>query len=446
MSRLTKACLFGLIFALHATAASASGLALREWSATSQGNAYAGATAGADDISFMAFNPAGITRHPGTRGSIGFSYIAPYTEFSSDGATTVLTGPIAGTEGGDDGGPNTVIPAVYLSHQFSPKLFGGVSLTVPFGLSTKYDDDWVGRYHAIESVVLGMDVNPVLAYKITPRLSIGGGMRIMYAKGKISNAVDFGTIDVAALAGANGGVPTTQDGFAEVRGDDFGFGYNFGVLYQLTPATRIGAAYRSRILTNLEGRAHFSNGAIGDAVGAALGGAFVDTGISAKLDFPETVSLGIHHDISPKWSIMAEAAWTRWSRLEELRVKFDNPFQADEVIPSNWENTWFVALGTTYRHSPRLTARFGVAFDQSPSPNDTRTPRVPDQDRTWVSFGLQYAVSNSSSLDFGYTHLFVKEAAINLSTADSANTFRGNLSGSFDIGTDVFVLQYRMNL
>ncbi|HSR55225.1 MAG TPA: outer membrane protein transport protein, partial [Alphaproteobacteria bacterium] len=271
MSRLTKACLFGLIFALHATAASASGLALREWSATSQGNAYAGATAGADDISFMAFNPAGITRHPGTRGSIGFSYIAPYTEFSSDGATTVLTGPIAGTEGGDDGGPNTVIPAVYLSHQFSPKLFGGVSLTVPFGLSTKYDDDWVGRYHAIESVVLGMDVNPVLAYKITPRLSIGGGMRIMYAKGKISNAVDFGTIDVAALAGANGGVPTTQDGFAEVRGDDFGFGYNFGVLYQLTPATRIGAAYRSRLLTNLEGRAHFSNGAIGDAVGAALG-------------------------------------------------------------------------------------------------------------------------------------------------------------------------------
>jgi long-chain fatty acid transport protein len=438
--------LVGLVFAAHAAAAWASGLALREWSGTAQGNAYAGATAGADDISYMAFNPAGLTRHPGTQGAITFSYIAPYTEFSSDGASTVLAGAITGTEGGDDGAPNTVLPAFYLSHQFSPNLFAGVSLTVPFGLATKYDDDWVGRYHAIESVVKAIDVNPMVAYKVTPKLSVGGGVRIMYAEGKMTNAVDFGTIDVAALAGANGGTPTMDDGFAEVRGDDFGFGYNFGVLYQLAPSTRIGAAYRSRVLTNLEGPAHFSNSAVGDLVGAALGGSFVDTDISTKIDFPESVSFGIHHDLSPQWSVMAEAAWTRWSRLKELRVKFDNPVQPDEVIPSDWEDTWFLALGATYRHSDRMTFRFGVAYDQAPTPGDTRTPRVPDEDRTWVSLGLQYMFEGGSSLDFGYTHLFVRDASVDLSAADSANTFRGNLSGSFDIGADIFVLQYRMKL
>lgn len=446
MFGLTRACLVGLVLALYATAAGASGFALREWSATAQGNAYAGATAGADDITFMAFNPAGLTRHPGTQGAVNFTYIAPYTKFSADSATTVIPSPITGTEGGDDGAPNVVFPTAYLSHQFSPKLFGGVSVTVPFGLSTKFDDDWVGRYHAIDTMVKAVDVNPVLAYRVTPKLSIGGGLRVMYAEGKLSNAVDFGTIDAVALSGAAGGTPTMDDGIAEVRGDDFGFGYNFGILYQLTPSTRIGAAYRSRVLTNLEGPSHFNNGAVGDAVGAALGGAFVDTNISARIDFPETASFGIHHDISPKWSVMAEAAWTRWSRLKELRVKFDNPLQADEVIPADWKDTWFVALGTTYRHSQRLTARFGVAFDQTPTRNRTRTPRVPDEDRTWVSLGMQYAVSNTAFLDFGYTHLFIKETSIDLSTADPANTFRGNLSGHFDSGTDVFLLQYRVNL
>jgi long-chain fatty acid transport protein len=438
--------LIGFVFTAYALAAQASGLATREWSGTAQGNSYAGATAGAEDVSFMAFNPAGLTRHRGDRSAITFSYIAPHTEFSTDSATTILTGPITGGNGGNDGAPNSILPALYFSREFSPRLFGGVSLTVPFGLSTEYDNGWVGRYHAIESVLKTIELSPVLAFKVTPRLSVGGGLRLMYADGVISNAVDFGTINAVLdpCMPSCGGTPTMDDGFAEVEGDDFGWGYNFGFLYQLSDATRIGAAYRSRVLTNLEGRAHFSNGALGDAVGTALGGAFVDTGISAEVDLPESVSMGIHHDLSPRWSIMAEAAWTRWSRFKELRVKFDNPLQADSVVPSDWENSWFVALGATYRPSRWLTARFGVAFDQSPTPNDTRTPRVPDEDRTWVSAGLQIALGKNTSLDIAYTHLFVKDASIDLSAAAPENTLRGNLSGSFDVGADIFLAQFKM--
>lgn len=446
MSRFAASFLIGFVVTASSLAAQASGLAIREWSGTAQGNSYAGATAGAEDISLMAFNPAGLTRHRGDRSAITFSYIAPYTEFSTDSATTVLTGPITGGNGGDDGAPNSIVPALYISREFSPRLFGGVSVTVPFGLATEYDNGWVGRYHAIESAVKAIDLNPVLAYKVTPKLSVGGGLRIMYVEGQISNAVDFGTINAVLdpCMPSCAGTPTMDDGFSEVEGDDFAWGYNFGFLYQLSDSTRIGGAYRSRVLTKLEGRAHFSNSALGDAVGAALGGAFVDTGISAALDFPESISLGVHHDLSPRWSVMAEAAWTRWSRLKELRIKFDNPLQSDSVIPADWEDTWFVALGATYRPSPRVTARFGVAFDQSPTRDDTRTPRVPGQDRAWVSAGLQFAIGRNSSLDIAYTHLFVKDVSIDLSAAEPDNTFRGNLSGSFDVGVDIFLMQFRM--
>ena len=45
----------------------ASGFNLKEQSAAAQGNAFAGATAGAEDITYSYFNPAGLTRHSGTK-------------------------------------------------------------------------------------------------------------------------------------------------------------------------------------------------------------------------------------------------------------------------------------------------------------------------------------------------------------------------------------------
>jgi len=432
----------------YSLAAHASGFALREWSASAQGNGFAGATAGAEDVSYISFNPAGLTRHHGDHAAVTVTYIAPQIEFSASGATTILGTPIGGGDGGSDAAPNAIAPALYLSHQFSSNLFGGISVIAPYGLTTDYDDDWVGRYHAIKTEIVGIEINPMLAYKITPKLSVGGGLRILYAKGELSNAIDFGTLAVILDGPDNvfGGVPAGNDGFAKVEGDDFGFGYNFGFLYEIDKGTRVGASYRSKISTNLDGDAKFDNGAVGDAIGAALGGAFSDTGITTKIDFPEMVSIGVYHDLTKRWAIMAEAAWTRWSRIKELRVKFDNPAQPDSVIPSDWEDSWFFSIGATYRHSSRLALRFGLSYDQTPVPDSTRTPRVPDEDRTWVSVGLQYALGKSAVLDIGYTHMFLPDAKIDLSAAEPDNALRGNLAGSSEASADIFAVQLRFEL
>jgi long-chain fatty acid transport protein len=435
---------FGLFLAGYSMAALASGFALREWSGAGQGNAFAGGTAGAEDLSYIAHNPAGLTRHKGEQARFTLTYIAPQVEFSADSATTILGAPIGGGDGGSDSGPNSVAPALYLSHQFSDKLFGGISLAVPFGLSTEYDENWVGRYHAVKTNIMGVELNPVLAYKITPKLSVAGGVRILYAQGELSNAVDFGTLD-ALNGGFFGGTPTMDDGLAEVEGTDFGFGFNLGILYEIDKGTRVGASYRSKISTNLEGRAHFDNGAVGNAL-ADFTGAFRTTGVGARIDFPETASMGFYHEFTPKWAIMGEAAWTRWSRNKELRVKFDNPFQPDDVLPTDWENSWFFAIGATYKHSKRLTARFGVAYDQSPVPESTRTPRIPDEDRTWLSVGIQYALGKNSALDIGYTHLFLPDPKINLSVSEPANALRGNLVGSHEVSADIIAVQLRITL
>ncbi|MFM2129098.1 MAG: hypothetical protein RL477_644, partial [Pseudomonadota bacterium] len=305
---------------------------------------------------------------------------------------------------------------------------------------------WVGRYHAIKSDIRTIDFNPVVAYRVSPDLSVGGGMRIAYTRGVLSNAVDFGTLDVTQFSSAYGGTPGANDGTATSEGDDIALGFNLGFLYQAMPATRVGMGYRSKLHTWLDGGADFNNGgSVGNSI-ASASGAFRRSGIKAEINLPETLSAGIHHDISPRLAVMAEVAWTAWSRLEELRIKFDNTSQSDTVIVSKWNNSMFYSVGATYKANERWTLRGGVAYDQTPVPDNTRTPRVPDEDRYWISFGARYQISGNSFFDFGYTRLFFKEATLSLSTStDTNNQLRGNLRGHYDLSADVVAVQYRMS-
>jgi long-chain fatty acid transport protein len=424
--------------------AGASGFALREFSASGQGNAFAGATAAAEDISTMAFNPAGLTRHPGESFAGAATLIVPRAEFMPSGATTILGGAIGGGNGGGDAAPDTVVPALFYARQLSSDWFAGASVTAPYGLVTDYDHGWVGRYHALKSDIRSINFNPVVAYKVTPHLSVAGGVQIAYTRGIMSNAIDFGTLDAVSFGGAFGGTPAGSDGTSTAEGDDLALGFNLGLLMEVRPGTRIGLAYRSKLHNRLDGATSFNNGTVGEAIAAATG-AFVQTGMQTEINLPETASVGIYHEVTDRLAIMAEAAWTAWSRLRELRLTFDNAAQSDNVITSTWEDTWFLAVGATWRANDRWVLRTGIAYDQSPVQDALRTPRVPDEDRIWFSLGASYHISPGASLDIGYTRLFLDDAAIGLSaTADPNNAFRGNLSGRFDLSTDILAVQYRV--
>src|SRR5690606_23794656 len=141
---------------------------------------------------------------------------------------------------------------------------------------------------------------------------------------------------------------------------------------------------------------------------APLAAAFADTGARASVDLPESVSVGGYAELTPRWAVMGDVTWMRWSRFEELRIRFDNPLQGDSVTPENWDDTVRVSVGATYRYNDAWKFRGGVAYDESPVPTAFRTPRIPDADRIWLAFGVQYKPNRHSSWDFGFAHLFVK--------------------------------------
>ena len=392
----------------------------------------------------MFFNPAGLTRQSGNQVLVVGSYVAPRSEFTLEEASTIapISAPIAGGNGGADIAPNAFIPAAYALWDASPRLKVGLGVNVPFGLETRYRDGWSGRYHALQSEIHTIDVNPALAYRLTDQVSVGAGLSIQYVRAKLTNAIDFGTIGAAMVPAIPIAVPTQQDGQIRLEGDDVSFGFNVGVLFEPWDGTRFGASYRSHISHTLKGDADFTLDTAG--VGAAISratGLFTDSASTASLTTPETLSFGIYHQISPRWAVMGEAAWTNWRRFDELRIQFANPVQPDNVTEQDWTTSWFFAAGLSYRPSDAWTVRAGIARDQTAIPDDRRTPRIPSNDRTWIAIGASYEPHQSVSLSIGYSHLFVSEAPVNLLASSPGNTFLGNLSGNFRNSVDIVTIQ-----
>ncbi|TCS36202.1 long-chain fatty acid transport protein [Paucimonas lemoignei] len=431
--------LVGLLGMASAGMAHASGFALNEMSAATLGNAHAGAGAAAEDLSTIYFNPAGLTRMSGSQIQITASGIRPSAKFTNAGSNLGGATPLTGGNGGDAGGW-ALVPAMFYAMDLAPNLRFGIGVQSPFGLKTEYDANWAGRYQALTSDMKTVNINPSLAYKLNDMVSLGAGVSFQYIDVELSQAIDFGAacFNGPAIAGlgpancaASGFIPQTRDGKATIKGHDWGYGFNLGALFTPTENSRFGIAYRSHIKHTLKGDASYDRPA-GLPAALAASNRFANGGANADVTLPESLSVSGYVDLDSKWALLGDVSWVRWSRFKELRVRFDNG-APESVTSEEWRNTVRVAIGANYRYNDAWKLRGGIAYDPSPVKDEFRTPRVPDADRTWLSFGAQYKPSANDTWDFGYAHLFVKDASINKTEASNGTTVRGNYESNVNI-------------
>jgi len=427
----------------------ASAFALVESSASGLGNAYAGAAAIADDAGTVWWNPAGMTRLEGPTASLVLHSITPSAKFSNGNSQPAcLNAQICRPQGGNggDAGDTAYVPATYVAIPMG-KLALGLGVSGPFGLKTEYDSDWLGRYQAIKSDIKTINVNPSVAFKINDMFSIGGGLNYQKIDAELTNAVNLSAVMglaasagaipaalVPSVLGASLGVP---DATAKVKGNDSAYGYNLGVLVNLSPSTRVGLSYRSSIKYTVEGDISFNiptvavtstaTGAIAQVLGALTqpGQRLANGPVKASLKTPDSFSLSAATDVSPQLQMLADVSWTGWSSIPKLEfIRTDGTLL--NSVEYNWKDTWRYSLGANYKLNDKLMLRGGVAFDQTPMDNAHRTPRLPDGDRTWISVGARYMVDKSMALDFGYTHIFVKDPTI-------ANRNDGSTAGNASV-------------
>lgn len=429
-----------------------AGFALQEHSISGLGVGFASGAAGGPDNASMFFNAATLTLHKERQATAGIHFILPEAEFRNEGTATGyfidddgnLLSPGVPTQGSEaTSDVAAVVPNVYYSQPVGERMVMGLGISVPYGLATSYDEGWVGRYVALETDLATVNANLAIGYEISDTLSIGGGVNVLHGDAVLSNAINFGLLflnqsladgpltplqeDVQANLGG-----TKYDGSLRLEGDDMGYGFNLGLLYQPTESTRIGLHYRSSVELTLEGNADFEVGALE----AVFGDLFADQGGKVDLELPDTAQVSVHHQVTPQWAVMADVFHTWWSKFDELDIQYELG-QLNELldpIPEKWEDVWRFSVGTSYDVSESLQLRAGLVYDESPVPSDAyRSPRIPDADRTWLTLGLGYQLYENVYLDAAYVHIFVDDPVIDNATHTGGERLVGTMDATVDI-------------
>ena len=397
LSLLSAAALVGV-----SVQAEAAGFYIQEQSVRGLGSAFSGSVSNLSDPSTIYFNPAGMTKLEGMQAQAGVNLLIPNSEVKNNGSTAAQTTVV----GGPSGNPYdpTPVPNGFLSYQVNDRIWAGVGVTAPFGLGSDYGDNWFGRFDSTKTELAVIDIQPTIAYKVNDFISLGAGLNIAHSSADLRNRVQLG-------------VGQANEGYSRLTGDDWGFGYSFGVQLKPLPTTTIGINYKSEVHHELDGKIRVSTGP-GAGAGAIAAAAANTSNGSAKLVTPDHLTFGLAHQVNSRLTVQGQATWFGWNNFGSIDAYRDSGALASSV-QQNYQTTWAYALGAEYMASDKWMLRAGVQFDETPTTDEYRTSRTPDGDRTWLSMGATYALTPKIDLDLAGTYIFVEDGTINLNRGGS---------------------------
>jgi len=160
----------------------------------------------------------------------------------------------------------------------------------------------------------------------------------------------------------------------------------------------------------------------------------------ADVDLPDSAILSVMHSLTPRWDLLADVSWTGWSSIPELKIRNSGPGAQGDTLNLKFRDTWRFAVGANYKVSEQWKLKFGVAYDQSPVHNDKNRPTsLPDNNRVWLSTGVQYQATKNTTLDVGYTYLHVRKTKID-NDGESLAT-KGRIAGDYSSKGNIIGVQ-----
>lgn len=412
---------------------------LLEQSPAHMGKAFAGTASDITDASTVFFNPAGMSKLAGGSFTAGFNVVSTDASFNDNGST------YPGTNGGTE--EYGYIPNLFLALPLSDSFAVGFGVTAPFGLASRFDDEWVGRYSATESELEVVNLNITTSWAINDVFALGLGVNYQTIEATLENQVDS-TLGVFPS--------TATDSSAKIKGDDDGFVLDASLLITPSEATSIGLLWREGGDYKLEGDASFElNAACSPGAGFPTGAPPAPTtgtlcagalsalagDIEAEVQLPDTLTLSISQRFTPAFALHLDISQTDWSSIKNIAVTKSDSGAPVDALNLQYDDTTRYALGATLGQPGQLTWRFGVALDEAPQDNpEYVSARIPDADRTWLAGGLHWPLSDSLSIDVSYAHLMIDDAELHESEVTPVGT-TAVLSGSFDSSVDIFAAQ-----
>lgn len=333
-------------------------------------------TAQADNPSAVYFNPAGITKLDGTQFSAGITFFSiPHIGFTSKG-TSVFATP-GKTEASS---VNEIIPSLFATQKLNSKWHIGIGAFSNFGLPTQWPDNWEGRYiqGGTKSVLETFSLNPVIAFKVSNRLSLSAGPVITYCKGELENKMFMG--------------PGVPDANLAVDGKNYAYGYNLAAMFDINDHFTVGVSYRSKFNIALKGDIRLS--------GTPGGALDVKEDVTVEFELPALLYSGVAYHNGP-FTLEFDVLWSQWSAYDSISTR--SSILGSSVSHPNWDDSLTLRLGGSYLLCPKLELRAGIEWDESPIPSSTLDPSIPLGDLWRFSAGAGYTVGKAEiNLSYNY--------------------------------------------
>lgn len=352
-----------------------------------------------DDASSVEHNPANMTEITSPEVMASMTVIKTGTDFHS---------PLGSASTKDEW---KYLPDIFAVIPLENRQFtAGLGISTPFGQSTVWNQDGAFRYTAPYSAELAVvNVNPSLAAKLGEKVSVAAGVDVFLSQLDIKQVMPWSMLT---------GVPM-PDGAAHLNGEGAGVGGNAAITYRPTKAQSLALTYRSPVKVDYEGDSDFS----GLPAGAQSLGLTPTSDFESSIDFPTIIGLGYGIELTDTVRVEADVEWVEFSRYDSLSLDAgnNNPLVsgpaspnplAPAVIPQNWKDTWTFGLGADWKATRELTLRAGYIFLQSPVPEETLAPTLPDADRHVMSVGAGFH-RGANRLDIAYAYSLIADRDVN---------------------------------
>jgi len=340
----------------------------------------------------------------------------------------------------EGGSTETTDPVKFLPDAFftmpliKDKLALGVAVTTPFGISNEWDKDkgkftdptsW--RYLTpYFSELITINANPSLSWKINDRLSVGAGLDVFWSQ--ITFKQYYPPLSVT-IPGA--GTFTSPETTFKARGDGIGLGGNAGLTFKITDKQRVAVTYRSPFSINYNGDLRFENTPLG---------ATQSSDFDSKVRFPTIVSVGYGIQLSDTVRLETDVEWLQFSRFKNLAIDAganNANFGADDSrrnLRQDWDDTFTAGIAADWHFADDWTLRGGYQYYETPVPDETFSPTIPDSNQHAITSGISYSHGHHTG-EFAYSWVIYEDRNIN---NDQVAAFNGH----YEMNVHLFALSY----
>lgn len=323
-----------------------------------------------DDASAVSHNPANLAE----LGDLSIQASATFGYASK--RFTDLRGNRTETED-----PWRALPSAYAAVPLKPGVATmGVGINVPYGQSTRWDENGPLRYTApFYARMTVADVSAAVGVRLTDRVAVGAGVDIYRGDIKFEQFVPW------SMIAQNAALP---DGIMRFTGDGYALGGKAGVTVKITESQRAALTYKLPFDVDYEGDFKLSN--IPGGVPAAGVSDF-----STRIKYPGIVAAGYSVRVTEAVRLEANVEWLEHSRNRYMALDAgaNNALLnalGTSSIAQDWRNTWTFGLGGDWQFARNWKARAGFVHMPTPVPRHTLMPSAAEEDHSVVSVGLGY--------------------------------------------------------